>query len=94
MSIVGHWIHISSENWEYYHIGEIIAMEQSHYLVKIRHDEGPHTMRLYSIDQLSKDESFLFATEQDLNAWMNWLDEPSKSKEFKLMNFKPSKDPN
>src|SRR5882762_5815312 len=94
-SLVGRWVHLSDEG--YYKLGQVIlSLGTTHHLVKWRPNDkgGPQSSELVCIDDFCVDESKeyyvqFFDTEEELDAWLAWMNTPSDDKKPKIVTLKP-----
>jgi hypothetical protein len=72
----GRWVSIP--NREYYHIGQV-TLSFGHY--HLNQESGPPNRappwsRLVTSDELCTDETFIFDSEDEMAAWLKWLETP------------------
>ena len=92
MSLVGKFVHVN--NGEYYKTGEIMeAVTEELFLVKFDPVNIPaeipdmglfHASQMVDTHEGIRDWSF-YNTRQELDAWLKWLDTPTKSQVVKLV---------
>jgi hypothetical protein len=86
------YVFIGSE--EYYNYGKVIDKTGDNYLlVRFNPTVGPPTLKLFSLSFLSdNDDVFFFDYEEELDAWVNWLETPNEeTAKFKVLQFKKDK---
>lgn len=85
--IVGKWALISNE--EYYNSGQVIeVLNEFFLLVRIR-SPGPSRIGLFEFPMLSYEtDSAFFDTEEELDAFIKWLDTPEGESKLKVVPIK------
>jgi hypothetical protein len=93
-SLVGRWVHLSEG--DHYRNGQItLSLGTSHHLIKwLPFNDGPNLSNLLRSDDLCTDEKedrwvCFFDSENELNAWMAWINTPSTDKKPRIVELKP-----
>jgi hypothetical protein len=83
------WVFIDVDE-EYFKVGKITSFIGDDFVVvKLQKDDLPDRSELFSLENLANGTTLLFETEEELTAWIAWLETPSENNKPRLVSINP-----